>query len=117
MDEEELDDVFPMRNGHKPSSIVSSTPGLSRTSKPSHYRARLKSCEMRIEILLNELRAAEGESRAASKRVASATSARVLLEKERDSVDERIAHLMEEKALVESHLADQQARLHEVSAM
>jgi hypothetical protein len=83
----------------------------SSSSSSSKFAAQLKNCEIRETILQNELTDARDEEAGIHKRKKSLTQAQAHLRSERVKLQERIDLLLEEKALLDEHLDDKQAKL------
>lgn len=86
----------------------------SNDRQASHYSAQLRNCVVRKDILTNDYRDASNESAQLDKRKAALMKASQILLGERRDVDERMRLLHEELALIDKHIADQDAKIAEV---
>jgi hypothetical protein len=113
LDADELDDIFPSRRNNTQDIFNTNdreAPGL----KMKHFKARLQSCEMRVEILMNELDSVKESTNTVRKKMSSVEAARRVLLHEREIVDKKILQLVEEKELIDAHLSEQNDKLEQV---
>lgn len=97
---------------HVPLSTSQAQPSSISTSS---LLSQLKSCEMRHGILSNELEDAFLEVDALQKKQAKIRKASDHLLEERRKLDERVALLQEERALINQHLDNQQSKAAETA--
>eukprot|EP01039_Chlorochromonas_danica_P004724 gene4724-5172_t len=97
---------------HVPLSSSQAQPSSISTSS---LLSQLKSCEMRHGILSNELEEAFLEVDALQKKQAKIRKASDHLLEERRKLDERVALLQEERALINQHLDNQQSKAAETA--
>lgn len=113
-----LDEIFTSSGSLKDGSIGVShavTPTVGDSKAMMHFKSRLKSCEMRIQILTNELEEAKNVLNSAEKKLTTIESTHGVLHHERKCVVEKMQQLIEERELIDEHIADQLAKLDEVS--
>lgn len=83
----------------------------------SRYEAKYRACEMRREILLNEIRdEREKTLEKILRKKKSLRAAETHLLEERKAVEEKIKLLQEEIDLIDTHLTEQRTKIHEVSS-
>jgi chromosome segregation ATPase len=115
IDEDGLDEVFGGKTNLQQgthSNNRATTGGRSDMGGGLHYTSRLKSCEMRLKILINELETSREETMRSVQRTESLKSAYSLLKNEERDVEMRMQQLLDEKQLVEHHLEVQMKKLH-----